>query len=145
MTGHSLGAALALLCTANHGFIAGDQIYKSVNGTYLFDSPRVGNKDFEQKLEADSRTRIFRFVNNNDLVTRVPPRSFGFSHVGKFLYFSEDGNSLEVDANYWYHFLELFKGVYEDFGKLGPDLFKDHAMDYYVSRTKLHRAYNPYK
>lgn len=77
LTGHSLGATLALLCTANHGFIAGDSIDKSVNGTYLFDSPRVGNKDFEQKLDADSSTRIYRFVNNNDLVKRVPPRSFG--------------------------------------------------------------------
>lgn len=148
LTGHSLGAALALLCTAyfrDHGLNAGDPIDKPVNGTYLFGSPRVGNKDFEQKLEADSGSRIFRFVNNNDLVTRVPPRSLGYSHVGKFLYFNEDGESLEVDASYWYRFLELFKGVFEDFGDLGPDHFKDHAMDYYVSRTKLHRAYNPFK
>ncbi len=115
-----------------------------MNSTYLFGSPRVGNKDFEQKLEADSGTIIFRFVINNNLVTRAPPRSFGYSHVGNFLYFSEDGNSLEVDASYWYRFLELFKGVYEDFGNLGPDHFKDHAMDYYVSHTKLHHAYNPF-
>jgi hypothetical protein len=145
LTGQSLGAALALLCTANHGFIAGNPIDKSVNGTYLCDSPRVGNKYFEQKLEADYSTRIFRFVNNNDLVTREPPRRVGYTHVGKFLYFSDDGNSLELDARYWYRFLELFKGVYEDFGNLGPDYFKDHAMDYYLSRTKLHRAYNPFK
>jgi len=43
LTSQSLGAAPALLCTANHGFIAGDPIDKSMNGTYLFDSPRVGN------------------------------------------------------------------------------------------------------
>lgn len=144
LTGHSLGAALAILCTANHVFIAGDPIDKSVNGTYLFDSPRVTNKDFDQKLDADSSTRIFRFIKNNDLVKRVPQRSFGYSHVGIFLYFSEDGNSLEVDASYWYRFLELFKGAYEDFGNLGPDYFKEHAMDCYVSRTKLHRAYSPF-
>lgn len=148
LTGHSLGAALAVLCTAylrDHGFKESDPIDKPVNGTYLFGSPRVGNKEFEQKLGMDSGVRIFRFVNNNDLVTRVPPRSLGYSHVGKFLYFSEDGKSLEVDASYWYRFLEKVKGIFEDFGSLGPDHFKDHAMDYYVSRTKLHRANNPFK
>jgi triacylglycerol lipase len=116
-----------------------------VNGTYLFGSPWVGNKDFEQKLEADSGSRIIRFVNNNDLVTHVPPRCLGYSHVGKLLYFNEDGKSLEVDASYWYRFLELFKGVFEDFGDLGTDQFKDHSMDCYLSRTKLHRANNPFK
>lgn len=148
LTGHSLGAALALLCTAyfrDHGFKIGDPIDKPVNGTYLFGSPRVGDKDFEQKLEADAGSRIFRFVNNNDMVTRVPPRSLGYSHVGKLLYFSEDGKSLEIDASYWYRFLELFKGVFEDFGDLGPDQFKDHAMTEYMSRTKLHRNNNPFK
>lgn len=148
ITGHSLGGALALLCTAylrDHGFNVGDPIDKPVNSTYTFGCPRVGNKDFEQKLEADSGSTIFRFVNNNDVVTRVPPRSLGYSHVGKFLYFSEDGKTLETDPSYWYRFLELTKGIFEDIGNLGPDNFKDHAMDCYVSRTKLHRNNNPFE
>ena len=148
ITGHSLGGALATLCTAylrDQGFNANDPKDKPVFGTYTYGCPRVGNGDFAQKLNQDSGNRIFRFVNNNDIVTRVPPRTLNYSHVGKFLYFNADGSTLETDPGYWYRFLETVKGVFEDFGNLGPDAFKDHFMNHYVNRTRAVQSINPFK
>lgn len=148
MTGHSLGGALATLCTAylrHQGFSANDPKDKPVFGTYTFGCPRVGNGDFAQKLNQDSGSRMFRFVNNNDIVTRVAPRVLNYSHVGKFLYFNADGSKLEIDPGYWYRFLEKVKGVFDDFGDLGPDAFKDHFMDVYVNRTRQFLTVNPFK
>jgi triacylglycerol lipase len=148
ITGHSLGAALAILTTAylrDAGRKLGDPKDKPVNGTYTFGSPRAGNHDFEHAVNQDSGSRIFRFVNNNDLVTRVPPRELDYSHVGKMLYFDAQGNTVETDPSWWYQFLEGVKGVFADLGSLGPDSFKDHYMDAYLSRLQRHINDNPYK
>jgi triacylglycerol lipase len=68
ITGHSLGAALAVLFTAHL-----EERAIPVNGLYTFGSPRVGNKLFSKQFDAEFRTKTFRFVNNNDIVTRCPP------------------------------------------------------------------------
>lgn len=86
-----MGAALATLAAAylrDAGRHPDDPKDKPVNGLYTFGCPRAGNRDFERAFNQDSGARAFRFVNNNDIVTRVPPRELDYSHVGKFLYFS---------------------------------------------------------
>jgi triacylglycerol lipase len=72
-TGHSLGAALATLAAVR---------FPGVRGLYTFGSPRVGDADFAQRLKVPA----FRFVNNNDLVTRVPPLGRYKSHMGQGKY-----------------------------------------------------------
>lgn len=70
VTGHSLGAALATLALANYPFSA----------CYTFGSPRVGNQAFVDRL----RDRpMFRVVDEDDLVCKVPIESMGFRHVGE--------------------------------------------------------------
>ena len=59
-TGHSLGGALATLAAAR---------YPGLRGLYTFGSPLVGDAKFARTFRAPA----FRFVNNNDLVTRIPP------------------------------------------------------------------------
>jgi triacylglycerol lipase len=66
-TGHGLGAALATLAVAR--LVELDQ---PVYGLYTFGSPRVGDRKFSRNFNFEYRPRMFRFVNNNDTVTRIP-------------------------------------------------------------------------
>lgn len=80
-TGHSLGAALAVLAASRHPPTA----------LYTFGSPRVGDKEF---AAAFSDCPTFRVVNNRDVVTTLPPPIHGFCHVGELHYIAHDGRVL---------------------------------------------------
>lgn len=97
-TGHSLGAALATLAADRH---------PGSHPLYTYGSPRVGNKKFSQAFSANG----YRFVNNNDGVTVVPPGSFFFPyrHVGDLKYLDEDGHLIE-NALRWRRFRASLSG-----------------------------------
>lgn len=83
-TGHSLGAALATLAISR--FTGGNA------SLYTFGSPRCGNAAFAAKVRDRAALGEYRFVDNCDLVTRVPPASFGFSHgIGSLYRLDQDG------------------------------------------------------
>ena len=126
LTGHSLGAALATLAAAR--WRAQD---KPVHGLYHFGSPRVGDRVFERTFDQDFAARNFRFVNNADLVTRVPLRVMGYSHAGTMLYFTDKGD-LTADPGWWDAFLNRMQGRIEDLGTMGPTDIKEHSSDRYV-------------
>jgi triacylglycerol lipase len=139
-TGHSLGAALAALAVAS----LRDKPDKPVYGLYTFGQPRTGDRNFERTFDQDFESQCFRFVNNNDLVTRVPMRAMGYSHVGTFLYFDEDGD-LKDDPGLWFRFLDSMKGSIEDLGKPGLDGINDHSMDRYLANLKKNLSVNPFE
>ncbi len=124
-TGHSLGAALAVIAVAK--LLADGQ---TVNGLYDFGQPRVGDQDFVDEFERRLSGRYFRFVNNNDTVTRVPPRGLGYSHGGAVRYIDSDG-VIQSDMSFWNSFLDRVKGRMEDFLEPGTDGLKDHSMELY--------------
>lgn len=68
-TGHSLGAALATLAAARH----------APQAVYTFGSPRVGNAAFAASLGS---LPIHRVIDDEDVVTTLPPEELGFRHVG---------------------------------------------------------------
>jgi len=78
-TGHSLGAALATLAADRYG---------KARGLYTFGAPRVGNQEFKNHYTPVN----FRFVNNDDIVTRVPPEAFSYCHVGSMIFIDAGGN-----------------------------------------------------
>lgn len=138
ITGHSLGAALASLATTRWRGID-----KPVHGLYTFGAPRVGDRDFERAFDQDFGARHFRFVNNADLVTRVPLRTMGFSHAGTTLCFDEKGK-LQSDPGWWDAFLNRMQGRIEDLGKMGPADLKQHSIDEYVRLCEKNRAAKPF-
>lgn len=137
ITGHSLGAALAVLAAARWR-----EADKPVHGLYTFGAPRVGDRVFERTFNQDFGARHFRFVNNSDLVTRVPLRAMGFSHAGATLCFDNKGR-LSADPGWWDAFLNRMKGRIEDLGKMGPADLKQHAIDQYVKLCEKNRAAKP--
>ena len=77
MTGHSLGAALATLSADR---------YDNVQAVYTFGSPRVGNQVFKEKFDINT----YRVVNNDDIVSRVPPPGT-YIHVGELKFIDSEG------------------------------------------------------
>jgi hypothetical protein len=69
-TGHSLGAALAILAAT----------HRPPRAVYGFGAPRVGDAGVAQLLRA---VPVHRIVHGDDIVTVVPPSALGFRHVGE--------------------------------------------------------------
>lgn len=130
VTGHSLGAALAGLAVA-----ASKTERIEIAGLYTYGMPRIGNKTFAKKFRQTHGSKAFRVVNNNDTVTRVPPRTFGYKHVGTVRYLNGKGK-LETGESPWKRFLVRVKGQaqgrIQDFLKPGTDGLKDHGIKHYV-------------
>jgi len=126
ITGHSLGGALATLAAAQ--LIQADEPFY---GAYTFGSPRVGDRDFARIFNVEAGRRLFRFQNNNDIVTRVPARVMGYSHVGTFVYISEKGE-ISNDPGWWYRFLDQVTGAVSDLGDIGIDGVTDHDVANYL-------------
>lgn len=68
VTGHSLGAALALLVGDELSTCAADVPPVAV---FSFGGPRVGNRGFANRIKANN-VKVLRIVNSQDLITRVP-------------------------------------------------------------------------
>lgn len=73
VTGHSLGAALAQLAALHL-----TKLHYRVQAVYTYGTPRVGDSVFAANYDKLLDNRTFPHINNKDVVTRVPPSSFGF-------------------------------------------------------------------
>jgi triacylglycerol lipase len=136
ITGHSLGGALALLAAATLRFPASvAAIAAPVAGLYTFGQPRVGTRDFGQACDADFGDFYFRFVNNADIVPRIPPRVLGYWHAGN-LEFIDAGGAIHSDISWWHEALDSVEVGIEGLRKLQatkPALgaIEDHSMALY--------------
>lgn len=80
LTGHSYGAALAVLCAADLEYNFPKNDYEVV----VFGCPRVGNRYFQKSYNL----RVFktlRVEHIGDIVPRVPFACMGYRHVGSKL------------------------------------------------------------
>jgi len=134
VTGHSLGAALATLAVARLRLESVE-----LNGLYTFGSPRVGDEDFTRAFDADIKDQTFRYVNNNDVVPRVPPRLSKYDHVGTIKYFDTDGD-LHGELPWLEKLKDRLEGRWEDFLKPGTDGIKDHDMKNYITNLEKAKA-----
>jgi predicted lipase len=99
LTGHSLGAAIAVLLAY--------QFPDRVAGVYTFGCPCPGKQDFANAFDQlDLNKRTFRYVHGNDLVAKgleFPDR--GYRHVGTpiILQAAARRNLLELGLNLIFH------------------------------------------
>jgi triacylglycerol lipase len=130
LTGHSLGGAMATIAAAN--LIHQDLPFIC---TYTFGQPRAMTHNTARIINGKVETRFFRFQNNNDIVTRAPARASGYSHVGSFVYISED-KTLHDDIGWWYRFLDSVEGIIDAIPKAGLDGVEDHSMSDYLKAVQ---------
>ena len=127
LTGHSLGGAMANLATAR--LVHDDKPFVS---TYTFGQPRTMSRSTARIFNMEAKARYFRFHNNNDIVTRIPARLMGYSHVGHYVYISQD-IEISEDPGFWYRFLDQVEGALESTTISGLDGVADHNMDHYLA------------
>jgi triacylglycerol lipase len=123
-TGHSLGAAMATIMASR---CEHDETMPNVIELHTYGSPRVGWGKFVRSLGVTHH----RWVNNNDIVTRVPLWSMGYRHDGTEHYINRDGKVAKVTgwARVWDRLLGMIGGIFK--GKI--DNFSDHSIKQYVS------------
>jgi hypothetical protein len=94
--GYSHGAALALLCHETAWRLRPD--LRQRNTGYGFGCPRVvwGNVTEEVAYRWKNFTVI---RNREDIVTHIPPRFLGYTHVGSLLEIGERGKYTPIDAH----------------------------------------------
>lgn len=133
IAGHSLGGALAVIAA----------LYFNLDGlspdkVITFGCPRVVGKETAEKVNLNHKRLFCRVVNNNDVVTRIPPRSLGYSHIGDLWYYKESGELvMDNDLSWWDLFWDRIEGRLEDFGEFGTDGLKDHFMDSYKKQIGI--------
>ena len=126
ITGHSLGGAMATIAAAR--LIHED---KPLTSVYTFGQPRALSRETAQIFNVECKSRFFRFHNNNDIVTRVPARLMGYSHVGSYMYISEKGG-IYPKVGLWFRFMDQVDGIINDIKEKGIDAIKDHDIDQYL-------------
>ncbi|KAG5497695.1 hypothetical protein JKF63_03961 [Porcisia hertigi] len=112
VTGHSLGAAMALLAAVeirsrnfSHtglmqnsvqlGGAASDDSHLVSLDLYTFGEPRVGNREFANwSASVLENGRQFRVTHARDPVPHVPPMCWGFTHVPQEIWYPDDNDTV---------------------------------------------------
>lgn len=130
VTGHSLGGALAVMATS--ALVFAERL--PVNGLYTFGQPRVGDLDYCTRCETQFGDTMFRFVNDEDIVTRVPPRVVPriplpefYGHCGELRFFDADAR-LHTDEHWWNAFLIGTDVGFENMEALLTEPVTDHDL-----------------
>lgn len=130
ITGHSQGGGDAAA-------VAGKMISENrkIQHVITFGQPRTMDGMAAGYLDAYFPDIFHRVVNNNDIVTRIPPRIMAYKHFGNLHYFKEDGE-YTTDISWWARFIDRVHGRIDDIGEWGTDGIKDHPMINYVNLIK---------
>ena len=123
ITGHSLGGAMATLCAS--------RLEEKAPKLYTYGSPRVGGPEFVKGMEVQH----WRFVNNNDVVTKVPFWFMGYKHHGVLWYINYYGNIR--NQTYWQRIKDSWRGRYKALSKWQLfDGMHDHSITGYSDKLK---------
>ena len=120
--GHSLGGAMSTIACSRlpEGSIC-----------YNYGSPRVGTRSWVK--EFNSKFVMHRFVNNNDIVPRVPPSFLFYKHAGELHYINTYGNIR--NATIWQKLKDRSRGYWAALKKREFfDSIYDHEMSRYIKR-----------
>lgn len=121
--GHSLGGAMATICAYRCKTCA---IASNPEELHTFGSPRVGCKRYVRHAELTH----YRWVHNNDIVTRVPPVWMGYRHCGNEIYFDRYGRIRKL-TGIW-RSRDRWRGLLAALLNWKLDLLEDHSIRLYA-------------
>jgi triacylglycerol lipase len=121
--GHSLGGAMATICAfrCKTGAITSD-----FQELHTFGSPRVGCKRYTRHAEVTH----YRWVHNNDVVTRVPPPWMGYRHSGNEIYLDRCGRIRKLTGVR--RSRDRWRSLIAGLLKWKLDLLDDHSILHYA-------------
>jgi len=127
--GHSLGAAMATIMASRARF---NEDLNDPTELYTYGSPRVGWRNYVNSLDVTHH----RWVNNNDVVTRVPFTIMGYVHHGEEHYMNAWGNIRT--PTYWQRVKDRFRGMWMGIKQGKIDNFSDHSMVNYIDNLETY-------
>jgi len=128
-TGHSLGAAMTTIMASR---CEDDPAMPNIEEVYTYGSPRVGWRKFVNSLNC----KHHRWVNNNDIVTRVPLAIMGYKHDGCEHYMNAYGNVRPMTK--LQRVKDRWRGMWMGIKKGKIDNFSDHSMTEYIKNLEVY-------
>lgn len=122
--GHSLGGAMATICASR---CIQSSISSNPEELHTFGSPRVGCKRYVRQ----QGLRHYRWVHNNDIVTRVPPPWMGYRHGGEEIYLDRFGRIRKLTGVL--RSRDRWRGFVSGLRKGSIDPFADHSIHLYAT------------
>ncbi|MEU5213110.1 lipase family protein [Streptomyces sp. NPDC020742] len=126
-TGHSLGGALAMLAGARLHF---EEPFVTATGVYTFGQPRTCDRQLSQAFNTAYADRMYRFVNNNDIVPQLPTEPF--HHVSALRYIDSRG-AIHPTMPVISGLVDHAKGYTADVLAPASDGVRDHFMGAYLN------------
>jgi triacylglycerol lipase len=121
--GHSLGAAMATICAYRCKV---SSVTHDPQELHTFGSPRVGCKRYIRHAAITH----YRWVHNNDIVTRVPPVWMGYRHCGNEIYLDRFGRIRKL-TGVW-RSRDRWRGLVSGLLKWKLDMLYDHSIHLYA-------------
>jgi len=125
--GHSMGGAMAAVCAVR---CKTSPIPSNPNAIFSYGAPRVGNRPYASVLDV----KHYRWVNNNDIVPRIPPAMMGYHHMGQEIYLNRKGKISYLRS--WLRVYDRILGLLASLRIFKIDYFLDHSMVEYIAHIK---------
>ena len=122
LSGHSAGSSMATLAAL--------EIEKFIDidiEVVTFGSPRMSNVEF--KNDFSSKVNCTRYINDNDIVTKVPLKLWGYRHLGEPSLLKNNGEIVKKDLDVFQTFLAFVQGLLV--AEIG---IRDHDISRYVEK-----------
>jgi len=129
VTGHSLGGALACLCA----LAIESRAPGAVLAVHTFGQPRIGGAGFALSYRTALGSRTWRWVNEEDVVARLPGVLSGYVHAGREVFIPALG-PWRVDPPLWFKIVSDAIGAWREWRDGRLALTADHHIAAYLAK-----------
>jgi triacylglycerol lipase len=97
---------------------------------YTFGCPRIGTGRYVNYVQLEA----YRWVNNNDIVARLPPAWLGYRHKGQEVYINAYGKIRRLTS--WQRVKDRWRGFVRGLRDGRFDHFADHSIGRYLQHIR---------